>query len=179
MTATFKNKNIYHSDLIRKAAGDKVMFKVVSKVMESKYPKPRASHVAFLKFPDDDREYSLAVENTTLADFEKAPKDVWIMAHPTGSATEEAAIWFSQAEGVPVVHTEDRAKPMTGPPPMFPDEPASVPAPAVGPMGGDAVARAVESTYRAIEGLKARGLPIAGDAVQAIYSTHYIHESKR
>ena len=168
VTQTFPKKNLYHSNLVRHAGGGAVTLKIKN-VMESKYPKPDCSHVAFLQFPEDEMEYSLMVENTTLAEFEKAPRDVWINAHPAGSATEPATVFFTQADGVPVAHQPEEAKPMSGPPPMFPDQPDPG-------IAYDAIDVAVAATVKAVKGLAAAGIQVDPTP---IYSTHYIQASKR
>ncbi len=194
MTKTFEKKSIWHSNLVRVAGDSGVTLKLLGDPRESKYPKPDISHYVYVQFPDDETEYSLSIENTTLDQFQAAPKKLWIVAHPTGSATEPAAIYFTESANEPVFTPRGDSReplpdptPQSGPPPMFPDghpdtadsRPVAPSAPTSGPLGGDAVSRSIEATHRAIEGLKARGLALSSDAVQSIYSTHYIAESRR
>lgn len=174
-TKTFKNKSIYHSDLVRHGGGEGVTLMLMGEPRPSKYPKPETSHVAFLKFPEDETEYSLAVENTTLEAFQQTPTKKWLMAHPTGSASEPAAIWLSEAEGPP--RTPAQAAPPTGQPGDTAHPPTT--RPAVGPLGGDAVARAVENTVRAIEDLEASGLTVHPASVGAVYAAHFTAEAGR
>lgn len=177
----FEKKGVYHSELVR--AG-KMLVQLTGEPRDSKF-EGKPPFCPF-KVQGDESEYLYTVENDVIGDLlARAPKNVWVELLAEGSR-EGAVLNLTEASGAPV-YTPDPAPtptPMSGPPPMWPDDPTPAPSqspqrPVTGPLGGDAVARAVESTVRACEALKARGLPIGGEAVQAIYSTHYIHESKR
>ena len=168
-------KNLYHSHLVRAANGSGVMLKIKSEPRESKFPKPNLSHYVYLQFPDDDTEYSLSIEDETLEAWQKAPTDVWIMAHPSGSADTPAEISFTQAEGHRVFHDEEEAAPQDGPPPMWPDdEPKDAP-PA--PRQPDLLMNVMDDTERVVKGLANRGIEV--DSVHAIFATLYIQASKR
>ena len=166
-TKTFDRKSLYQSDLVRHDGGQGITMMLMSEPRPSKYPKPDTSHMVFLKFPEDETEYSLAIENTTLDQFQRAPTKTWVVAHPTGSATEPAAITFSQADDA---HTPDN-----GPPPnRWPDEDG-----AEALVTFDAVARAIAMTAQAVDGLKAAGIPVDADGASRIYISSFIATSGR
>lgn len=178
-TTTFERKGVYHSELVR--AG-----KIIAKLKgDPRKSKDKNTYYIYFELQDGSEHY-YNIENDAIADLlATAPQDVFLELEAAGSR-DAATLMLTEANGHPVYQPDPTpaAQPMTGPPPMWDDDPGtgrSVPIsrPVAGPLGGDAVARAVESTVRACEALKSKGLPIGGEAVQAIYSTHYIHESKR
>lgn len=167
---TFEKKSIYHSSLVSLAKeGAPVRMMVTSEPRESRYQKPGLSHYCFVKFPDDETEYTLAIEDPTLDDFRKVPKDIWVEARPAGSATQEAYISFNEAKGEPVYDEMGNERV-----PQGRSEAREAPEP---PVAHDPVALAVRQTVEAVEALREAG--IEADSIHSIYATHYIQACKR
>lgn len=182
MTATkiFDKKGVYHSAL---AKAGPVLMRFKGEPHESK---GGGSYVYF-EVQGEEGDHYYNIENDAIGDLiARLPVNQWMRVVAEGTR-EGATLNVSEAEGHPI-YTPDPAPeptPQNGPPPMWPDDPGvsappqSPQRPVAGALGGDAVARAVEGTLRAVSGLEKGGVRVDSDAAARIFNTLFINESRR
>jgi hypothetical protein len=132
---TFKNLDVWHSDLREATAGDVMRVRFTGPVRASKFSKPDSPKPDYIPFQIDgeDREYRYQVENPSIAEWlQSAPIGEWVMLRALGK-DKTATL-------------ELRTPP--APPGTRPD---SAPAAAAGGAGGEAaVAGAGEAADRSL-----------------------------
>lgn len=176
---TFDKKSLYHSDLVRQG---QCLLRLKTTPMQSKFSKPGLSHWCAVQFPDDDTEYSLSIEDSTLETWKRIPKDQWVRVMATGGPDQVAKLIVADGAG-PVLPADDfvpqDSEDAEPPPPLWPDEAQALPAPTSAPKSnGGTVAKAVAMTVEAVRALEAAGIRIDSDAAARVYNTHFIQANR-